>query len=102
MRPDRPTVRKNRERDIMEIKGKRAVITGGGNGIGRGIALALAEDGAAKIVIADINATDGERTVEELRAKGVDAAYCKTDVSRIEDIEALANFAWERMGGVDL
>jgi NAD(P)-dependent dehydrogenase (short-subunit alcohol dehydrogenase family) len=86
----------------MEIRGTRAVITGGGNGIGRGIALALAEDGAAKIVIADINPTDGERTAEELRAKGVDAAYRKVNVASLEEIEGLADFAWERMGGVDL
>lgn len=86
----------------MDVKGTRAVITGGGNGIGRGIALALAEDGAAKIVIADINPADGERTVEELRGRGVDASYRRVNVASLEEIEALADFAWERMGGVDL
>jgi NAD(P)-dependent dehydrogenase (short-subunit alcohol dehydrogenase family) len=86
----------------MEIRGSRAVITGGGNGIGRGIALALAEDGARQIVIADINEADGERTAAELRARGVDAVLRKVDVGRREEIEALADFAWDRMGGVDL
>ena len=86
----------------MDIAGKRAVVTGGGNGIGRGIALALAEDGAKQIIIADINTTDGEKAAEELRAKGVDAVHRKVDISRLDEIEALADFAWERMGGVDL
>jgi NAD(P)-dependent dehydrogenase (short-subunit alcohol dehydrogenase family) len=86
----------------MEIKGSRAVVTGGGNGIGRGIALALAEDGAAQIVIADVNTADGERTAEELRGRGVDAVVRKVDVAHLDEIVALADFAWDRMGGVDL
>jgi NAD(P)-dependent dehydrogenase (short-subunit alcohol dehydrogenase family) len=86
----------------MDIKGKRAVVTGGGNGIGRGIALALAEDGAKQIIIADINTADGERAAEELRARGVDAVHRKVDIGKLDEIEALADFAWKRMGGVDL
>ena len=61
-----------------------------------------AEDGAAQIVIADINEDDGERTAAELRARGVDAVLRRTDVGRLDDIAGLADFAWDRMGGVDL
>jgi NAD(P)-dependent dehydrogenase (short-subunit alcohol dehydrogenase family) len=84
------------------LAGRTAIVTGSGTGIGRGIALALADEGAAQIVIADINIADGERTAEELRARGVDAVARKVDIGRLYEIEALADFAWTRMGGVDL
>ena len=83
----------------MDIVNSRAVVTGAGAGIGRGIALALAQHGAAHVICADIALANAERTAAELRAIGTDAsAYC-VDVGQRTQIEALAEYAWSQMGG---
>jgi NAD(P)-dependent dehydrogenase (short-subunit alcohol dehydrogenase family) len=86
----------------MEITGARAVVTGGATGIGRGIALALADEGAAAIVIADVNREKAERTAGEVSARGAEAEVRICDIRDRDAIEALADFVWGRMGGVDL
>ena len=64
------------------LKGKVAIVTGGGRGIGRAIALKLAENGA-DIVINEIPSADyAEQTAEEIRALGVRALTVYGDVRR--------------------
>jgi len=86
----------------MDIKGTGAVVTGAGSGIGRGIALALADAGAAGIVIADVQQERLDAVAAEIEAKGVKAATFKCDVSKAESVEALADFAWETLGHVEI
>ncbi len=67
-------------REMFSLQGKTAVVTGGGRGIGKGIAHGLAAAGA-DIVIADINETEMSSTVEEIRdLAGVKVKGVKTDV----------------------
>ena len=85
----------------FSLAGKRAVVTGGGKGIGRGIAHCLAEAGADVLVSArtqaDVDAVAAE--IEELGAKGFASA---TDVTEAGALEALAATAVEQMGGLDI
>jgi NAD(P)-dependent dehydrogenase (short-subunit alcohol dehydrogenase family) len=81
----------------MELKGKVAVVTGAASGIGRAAALRFASEGAAGLVLADLNMAALEPVAEE--AKGM-AVAC--DVSREPDIRRLVLQAEERYGRIDV
>jgi NAD(P)-dependent dehydrogenase (short-subunit alcohol dehydrogenase family) len=84
----------------MRLEGKLAVITGAATGIGQATARLFVNEGA-RVVIADINETDGRRTVDELGA-GAAASFLRVDVSRVAEMEALMNDAADAMGGIDV
>lgn len=67
---------------------KVAIVTGGALGIGRATALAMAREGA-KVVVADINAEAGEKTVTAVRNAGGEVFFQHTDVGRSEDVQQL-------------
>jgi NAD(P)-dependent dehydrogenase (short-subunit alcohol dehydrogenase family) len=73
----------------MKFKNKCVVITGAGSGIGRACALEFAKEGA-DLVIADINPDSAEETVRLIKEQGGLAIACKTDVSKPESVQALA------------
>jgi NAD(P)-dependent dehydrogenase (short-subunit alcohol dehydrogenase family) len=81
--------------------GKTVVITGGASGIGRACALAFGAEGAS-IVIADINDPRLAEVRAELEALGVPVLAVRCDVSRDEDVDALAAQAEARFGQVDV
>ncbi|OBZ11947.1 hypothetical protein A8L34_16655 [Bacillus sp. FJAT-27264] len=88
-------------RVFEEFKGKTAIITGGGTGIGRATALRLAELGA-NVVIASRSEEDGVATVREItEVLGGSAAFIQTDVSKEEQIISLVNQTIERFGSID-
>ncbi|GAB2745577.1 SDR family NAD(P)-dependent oxidoreductase [Streptomyces bullii] len=78
------------------LTGKVAIVTGGASGLGRAMALALAEAGA-RVVVADLDARAG-REVADL----VDGAFRACDVSDLEANRALVEFAQDQYGGVDI
>lgn len=86
---------------MEEMAGKVAVVTGAGSGIGRGIARALADAGA-HVVVADIQEADGAATAADLESRGVQALAVKCDVSDRDQVEALADLAWDRFGHVEI
>ena len=86
---------------LISLKDKTAIITGGAMGIGFGIAYRLAEAGA-NVVIADLNQEVGEAAVKQLTANGWEAAFVKTDVSKQADVEKAAAFAVEKFGGINI
>ena len=78
----------------MDVSGKIAIVTGGGRGIGRGISLALARNGA-DIVIADIIVKNAEGVADEVRSLGRRSLAVSLDVSDQESVEEMtAQDAW--------
>jgi NAD(P)-dependent dehydrogenase (short-subunit alcohol dehydrogenase family) len=82
------------------LAGDAAIITGAARGLGRAIAAAFAEEGA-RVVLADIS-PDVERVARSLRDAGKTAMGLVTDVTRAADCEALARFAAEQLGHIDM
>ncbi len=78
-----------------------AVITGAGQGIGRGVARRYAREGC-RIVVAELNEDTGRRTVGEVEALGSDALFVPTNVSVKEQAQGAVNAAVEAFGRVDI
>ena len=86
---------------MHDLKNRVAVITGAADGIGKELALKGAAEGM-KLVLADIQKDNLDRFVEQLTAGGAAAVGIRVDVSRAEDVEALANLAYDTFGAVHL
>jgi len=86
---------------IKEFKGKVAVITGGANGIGLGLATAFAKRGM-KLVLADINKEALDKVSKEFSDKGFEIITVITDVSDPEKVAHLAEVSYEHYGRVDI
>jgi NAD(P)-dependent dehydrogenase (short-subunit alcohol dehydrogenase family) len=85
----------------MRLKDKVAVLTGGGGGLGEGIALCLARQGA-RVVVSDMKQDLAEKVADTVKEKGGQAIAVKTDVRVAADCEALMKLAAEKMGRIDI
>jgi NAD(P)-dependent dehydrogenase (short-subunit alcohol dehydrogenase family) len=85
----------------MDIKGCVAVVTGAGSGIGKALALALAEEGA-DVVVADLNDEWMNDVCREIETLGRKALAIHTDVSKVEQIQNLYEQSIKEMGRVDI
>lgn len=85
----------------MILKDKVAIVTGAGQGIGRGIALKLAEKGA-DVVVSDINMETAVRTAKEVESLGRRALALKTDVSKRGEVEGMVVATLEEFGKIDI
>jgi NAD(P)-dependent dehydrogenase (short-subunit alcohol dehydrogenase family) len=81
--------------------GRVAVVTGAGSGIGRALALRAAGEGM-RVVIADVEVGTLEETAAEVETAGAEVVVVPTDVSRADQVDALARIAYERFGAVHL
>jgi enoyl-[acyl-carrier protein] reductase III len=86
----------------MRFEGKVALVTGSGRGIGRAIALRLAQEGADLVVNFFRNRAPAEATAEAIRAHGRRAEVVKADVGDLKGIEALFEGVEARFGGLDI
>jgi NAD(P)-dependent dehydrogenase (short-subunit alcohol dehydrogenase family) len=86
---------------MHDLKDKVAVITGAADGIGKSLALKAAAEGM-KLVLADIDTKKLDQLVTELTSSGTEAVGLKVNVSRAEDVAALADLAYETFSGVHL
>jgi 3-oxoacyl-[acyl-carrier protein] reductase len=86
----------------MRLEGKRAIVTGGSRGIGRAIALRLADEGADVAVCASSSAASAEAVAEEIRAKGRQSLGCQADVSNAAQVAALISETLEAFSSIDI
>lgn len=84
-----------------KLDGKVAVITGGGSGIGRGVAKLFASEGAS-VGIFDLNAANAKAVADEIAAAGGKAAIATGDVSKEEDVAAGLKSLVAALGDVDI
>ncbi|MFA5101002.1 MAG: 3-oxoacyl-[acyl-carrier-protein] reductase [Candidatus Omnitrophota bacterium] len=85
----------------MRLAGKVALVTGGGRGIGKEIAMTLAGEGA-DIVIWDVNPTDAQNTCKEIETKGRKTLADQVDVTNYESVEVAINKILDKYGKIDI
>src|SRR5688572_11415773 len=83
----------------LGLEGQTALVTGGGRGIGKGIALALAREG---VHVAVASRDPDRATLAELEGLGVEAVAIPTDVSSEQQVDRMVATAIERLGHLDL
>lgn len=85
----------------MRLEGKLAVVTGGAAGIGKGLALRLAEEGA-NLVIADVDERAAAETARTIEASGRRAMPLRVDVTRKDEVEMMVARACDEFGRIDI
>lgn len=88
-------------RELFDLNGRTALITGGSRGLGLQIAEALGEQGA-RLVLSARKAGELEQAQAHLRARGIEAEWIAADGAREDDIARLADEALARLGHVDI
>jgi NAD(P)-dependent dehydrogenase (short-subunit alcohol dehydrogenase family) len=86
---------------MTDLNGQVAIVTGGGSGIGQGVALALAREGA-KVVVCGRRAEPLGRTVAAIQEMGGEGLAFQADVAQAEDVERLVSQTLEVYGRVDI
>jgi len=86
---------------MESLKGKKALITGGGKGIGRALALALAQEGV-DIGLMGRNAAPLEETAKAVGALGVKVSYATADVSDISAVNTAVKYLTKELGDIDI
>jgi NAD(P)-dependent dehydrogenase (short-subunit alcohol dehydrogenase family) len=86
---------------VAELEGKSALVTGAGVGIGRAIALTMADQGA-RVVVADLNEETAQETATLIREAGGDAHTFVADVSDEQRVSAMVEFTVKTFGSLDV
>jgi NAD(P)-dependent dehydrogenase (short-subunit alcohol dehydrogenase family) len=87
--------------EAVKLKDKVAIVAGGTKGIGLGIALEFAREGA-RVVIGGRHAETGAAGVKEIEEAGGEALFVKCDVAEMADLDAIVEAAVERFGRLDI
>ncbi len=83
------------------LENKVAIVTGAGRNIGKSIALALAKEGA-KITVVDVNETDGNNVVNEIKELGSDAIFIHCDISKSDEVDKMVKTTVDTFGKLDI
>jgi 2-dehydro-3-deoxy-D-gluconate 5-dehydrogenase len=87
--------------DLFQLNGKSALVTGGAKGIGRGIALRLAEAGA-DVSIVDVDEAAAVVTVADIHKRGRKARFVRADLTSASDAKAAVKATWDAFGRLDI
>lgn len=87
--------------EMLYVKGKVAIVTGGTSGLGFCVAQRLCQ-GGAKVVISGSNPEKGENAARMLKSVGHDITFCKADLRKEAEVEALVKFTADTYGSVDI
>lgn len=90
-----------RKKNIMNINGKNAIVTGGGRGLGKAVALALANEGV-HVAVTGRNEENLKNTVEEIKALGVNSAYAVFSIDNESEVKAGIESLAQQLGSVDI
>jgi len=85
----------------LRLKGKIAIVTGGGSGIGKSISMALAKEGA-KVVVADVDEKSAKNTATEIRDLQGEALAVRADVTSEEDVKMMLKESIDKYSGIDV
>ncbi|MPY86975.1 MAG: SDR family oxidoreductase [Luteitalea sp.] len=86
---------------MNRLSHKAAIVTGAAHGIGRAISELFAEEGAS-VLLVDIDVDAGEGAAAAIRQRGGDGAFCRADVSSVEDVVSAVSVAFEKWGHIDV
>ena len=87
--------------DKLSLKGRTALVTGGGQGLGKAFCRGFAEMGA-NVVVAEINPATGAEAAKEIGSLGVKSLFVKTDATRRKDLDAAVEAALSLTGRLDI
>lgn len=87
---------------MIDLTGRKALVTGGSRGIGRACALRLAEAGADVIINYVTSQAAADEVAEQIAGLGRDVAVVKADVSERDDIDSMMAFVGEKFGKLDI
>ena len=90
------------EETAMAMRGKHALVTGASRGVGRGIALKLAECGVKVAIHYYVNEVAAKETLERVRKHGADGFLVQADVSRVDDVRRMFGEVKQRFGTLDV
>jgi NAD(P)-dependent dehydrogenase (short-subunit alcohol dehydrogenase family) len=96
-----PFMNPERAAELLSLERKVAIVTGAASGIGRGIALRLAEFGA-EVAVLDVNESGGNAVVCEIGSQGAKALFCRCDVSSSAECRAAVAQVIEKMQRIDI
>jgi NAD(P)-dependent dehydrogenase (short-subunit alcohol dehydrogenase family) len=85
----------------VSLKGNVAIVTGGGQGIGRGIALRLAKEGA-DVAVADMNSETPKKVAEEIKKLGRQSIPISADLTKSVEVEKMIKMVIEQFGKIDI
>lgn len=85
----------------LNLRGKVAIVTGAGRGIGRAIAQTLAQEGAS-LVVNDIDLAVAEDVAQEIVSMGCHSLAVMADVTKVHEVDRMVNYCLDEFGKVDI